>query len=180
MRLSHFVIGLVLAVACAHSARAVEVSFSTPRTSSELTATLAIDQPLYIEVAYTSDREMRFQAQAFRKGEFVETGQTINARLPQPSGKGTALVWVKFREAADVDEIRVIAFDAMKKPLAVRSLKANLSWNDDLTPNADQPGWVASLQEEQSRIAGLREQTTSDNRGVIVRFFRLLSGFVGG
>lgn len=103
-----------------------------------------------------------------------------STRLPQPTGKGSALVWVKFREAAVVDEIRVIAFDAMKKPLALRSLKANLSWKDDLTPDADRPGWVVSLQEEQPRIDGLREQATSGNSGVVDRFFGLLSGFVGG
>lgn len=180
MHLPSFLIGLVLVAACVLPARAVEVSFSTPRTSPELTATLTIDQPLYLEIAYTSDREMRFQAQAFRNGEFVETGQTINARRPQPTGKGTALVWVKFHESAVVDEIRVIAFDAMKKPLAVRSLKANLRWKDDLVPDMDHPGWVASLQEEQARIDGLREQTTSGNSGVVDRFFGLLSGFVDG
>ncbi|MCV3240899.1 hypothetical protein [Mesorhizobium sp. ZC-5] len=180
MHLPGFLIGLVLVAACVLPARAVEVSFSTPRTSPELTATLAIGQPFYVEIVYTSDREMRFQAQAFRDGEFVETGQTINARLPQPTGKGSALVWVKFREAAVVDEIRVIAFDAMKKPLAVRSLKANLRWKDDLVADADQPGWVASLQEEQARIDGLREQTTNGNSGIVDRFFGLLSGFVGG
>ncbi|GLS28682.1 hypothetical protein SAMN04488498_101225 [Mesorhizobium albiziae] len=180
MRLS-LLIGFLLASALAETAQAVEVSFSTPRTSSELTSTLAIGQPVFIEVAYTGDREMRFQARAFSAGEFLDAGQVINLPLPQPSGSNTALVWVQFETAAAADEIRVTAFDAMNKPIAVRSLKADLRWTGDPATRLPQPAWVDGLMQQQDSYAERRQHEIDAAReGVISRFFGLVGGYVGG
>lgn len=180
MRLASFSISFLLATAIVYTARAVEVSFSTPRTAPELAAVLGLGQPLFIEVAYTSDSEIWFQAKAFRDGKFIEAGQILNTPFPQSIGKQSTLVWVRFRKAATVDEIRVTAFDAMKKPIAVRSMKANLLWMGGRAyPDFEYAGWVNRLQKQRDASAATRQRRIEDE-GTLGKLRGWVSGYIGG
>jgi hypothetical protein len=165
MRLSAFIILCVVATLCASAGQSAEISVSTGRMSSSLRATLTLNKPLYVEVDYSSDVPLRFQARAYADGVSVDRGQMMNASIEHPAGKGSALVWVRFRQEATVDEIRITAYDLNWKPLQVRSLKADLRWSGTTLGDGrhGRPAWVQSLQDEQDRVSALRQEQYDDS-----------------
>ncbi|RST84305.1 hypothetical protein EJC49_21370 [Aquibium carbonis] len=126
------------------------VTFSDARTWPFLDATLARDEPLWIEIDYRSDVPLRFQARAYREGVPVDVGQKMNASAVHPAGNGSALVWVAFYKPAVVDEIRVTAYDAGFVPIETRSIRARLRWTDG-GRRQPAPGWVDALRAEENR-----------------------------
>lgn len=126
------------------------VTFSDARSWPFFNATLARDEPLWIEIDYRSDVPLRFQARAYREGVSVDVGQKMNASAVHPAGHGSALVWVAFYKPALVDEIRVTAYDAGFVPIETRSIRAGLRWaaGGQRQPT---PGWVDALLAEESR-----------------------------
>ena len=166
---------MALALFFAGVGRTTDFSVAIGRLSSELTAKLQLNQPIYIEVIYSSTDRMRFQAQAYRDGKSVDEGQLMNGAIPYPGGTGAALVWVAFRYPAAVDEIRITTYDDDWKPVDTQSLQAKLQWSGkNEGPDQAKPSWVRSLQAEQSKIAvGKVEETRASNVGLLVSLIGL-------
>lgn len=134
--------------------RAAETHISVNRTSESLTDMLPIDRPIYLKVVYTTDQPLRIQAAAFLDGQPVEAGEMMNASVLHPAGKGRALAWVSFRQPAAIDEIRVTAYDAEWRALAVRSLETSLSWaGEPGAAKAPVPDWTEKLLVAERKIA---------------------------
>lgn len=108
----------------------------------------------YIAVRYTADRPVRIQARAYAGGKSLDAGQSLNASVLHPAPGGTALAWVGYDKPAQIDEIRVTAYDDGWRPLLVLSHPVRLRWlAEPATTSRAPPDWVRPLIEEEGRLA---------------------------
>lgn len=143
---------VVLTAACAGGGRAygqttARVTATDP-SGSEIT--LGRDEPLYVQIAFTSDRPVSIWARPYYRGREV-TGVKTNASWPH-AGSGDALGWFSFDGPGEVDEIRILTSDGSTRgQLASRYPVHVIGTNQ---PAAAQPHaqWVADLQQQEALI----------------------------
>jgi len=135
-------------------ATAEPVSFSIAQRSARSGASLPRWGKVYLDIAYSADRPVRFQASAFKDGQQASKGQAMNGAVVHPAGQGHALVWVGFFEPAEIDAIRITAYDEEFKPLTALGEPFRVRWSGEKADAAaEPPAWVASLSDEESRLA---------------------------
>jgi hypothetical protein len=130
------------------------VSIAVARRSAEPGASLPRWGTIYLDVAYSADRPVRIQASAFKDGTLAAEGLAMNGAGVHPAGNGHALAWVSFTEPAEIDTIRITAFDEDFKPLTVMDEPFHARWNGEpAAVRAKPPKWVAGLREAENRLA---------------------------
>lgn len=124
------------------------VRFRLLKTDPALTSVLARSDGLYVRLAYRSDRPVRFRMTGYADGAEVRAGAMFNAAVLHPAGEGEALVWLAYRQPAQLDHIRITALDANWQPLATDKTAVNISWTS--VPGHRQPaGWAERMGREQ-------------------------------
>ena len=126
----------------------LRVAGTDPGFSGEI----AVGGTLYIKIAYTSDRPVRFRAEGFALGKNVRAGAMYNPAPPYPAGSGEALAWIAYRGETSLDEIRITASDSAWKPLATISEATALSWSKAARP-ARVASWAMQLSDAQQTAA---------------------------
>lgn len=141
------------------------ITISVGKTSPSINAVLPRFGTLYLEVAYRSDQPLRLQARAFKGGKSLDSGQAMNASVKHPAGDGRALVWVSYQQPAQIEEVRITAYDANWKPLREIILPARAQWLEQAaTTSQVRPGWVVDLQTAERQIAS--EASTNEPGGI--------------
>lgn len=146
----------VLVTACVARAEALTptLALTVTRTAPALGVTLAPSRPVYLEIAYDSDRPIRLQAEGYSAQEPATKGESMNASLLHPAGSGRALVWIAYAGPARIDQVRVTAYDDGWKPIAALAVPADLLWDRGAsTPTSVPPAWVDDLLAEERRLS---------------------------
>ena len=144
-------LALVAHLAVASAAQAVELRLI--RVYPDRAATLPRSENLYFEVEYVSDQPLRIQARAYREGRASPERQAMNASVAHPAGKGRALVWVSFFEAAAIDEVRITAHDERWTPIKILAVPGRARWMAEPARTwAPTPDWVSALLADEERI----------------------------
>jgi hypothetical protein len=138
----------------APAAMAADVALSVDRTSTSPGVTLPKWGTVYLDIAYTGDQPMRFQAKAYSRGELAARGQAMNGAVVHPAGTGNALVWVSFSQAAEIDQIHVTAYDEAFKPVSILEVPFPARWTDtQVEKRSEPPAWVVGLREQENELA---------------------------
>lgn len=106
-------------------------------------ATLGRNETFYVRIEYTSDDSVRLWARPFFHGKAAPA-------MANPSrsyiGSGSALGWFAFREAADVDEVRITAGGGTPyREWLVASYPVRLHWTTVATEPLPVAPWVAEM-----------------------------------
>lgn len=129
-------------------------------------AALGRDEAFYVRIQFDSDEPVNLWARPYRDGKPFEKGVRFNASA-RHTGAGHALGWFSFYEAADVDEIRIVAGGG--KPwrewvAATRPVK--LHWSTQPRSARTNAPWVADLQREtETAFRDMRASQPSDASG---------------
>jgi hypothetical protein len=159
MRVAAFLIANVLLFLSPFSAVAEPVSISVARHFPETGASLADWGKIYLDIAYSADEPVRFQASAFRNGKPVTEGAAMNGAVVHPAGTGHALVWVAFTKPAEANEIRITAYDEKFQPLKAVGEPFRARWKGEAARTGTRPPvWVVRLRENELRLAGEYER----------------------
>jgi len=111
-------------------AAAGPVEFRIVALDPPVTTELATNDKLYLQVAYSSDIPLRFQAEAALHGTKLEAGVVSDPAALHIPGQDEALLWLSFRNPTHIDEVRVTAFDEEWQPLASLSQAVDMTWHD--------------------------------------------------
>ncbi|MEJ1972287.1 MAG: hypothetical protein WDM96_07435 [Lacunisphaera sp.] len=94
-----------------------------------------------------------------------EEGEFHDERLPAyPAGTGEALAWTAADPGAQIDELRVIVYDAAWKQLGEVPLPVQAAWHAGTPANAPAP-WARELSNAQQRLVSQDLQQTSRGTG---------------
>lgn len=122
---------------------------------------LAPGQPLYLRLAYSSDRPLRFQA---RPGGDDLTGAMMNPAPAYPAGEGEALAWLAFRGDRVVEALQVEVTDARWQPVDTLTVPASYRWSESAA-RAAEPAWVAELNRQQQSMTSVALPESSADDG---------------
>lgn len=138
---------VAIAAAPAH-ARSIEVTATDPPTGEPI----ALGQPLFVRLRYTSDVPLRFQARGMRDGQEYVRGARMNPAPVYPAGTGDALVWLEFPEAVTLDALGIKVFDQRWRPLDTLVHPVRFEWRTGLARDrSDRADWVTSLNAAQQQ-----------------------------
>jgi hypothetical protein len=155
MRAAAFLIAAILLCLLPLGAAAEPVSISVTRHFPDTGASLPDWGKVYLDVAYSADEPVRFQASAFRNGKPVTEGAAMNGAVVHPAGTGHALVWVAFTKPAEADEIRITAYDEKFGALTAVAEPFRARWSGEAARDgARPPVWVVRLRQNELRRAG--------------------------
>jgi hypothetical protein len=140
-------------------------------------AALAVNQSLYVRIAYRTDEPSRLWARPFFQGRQIE--QAMTNASEQFTGSGEALGWFALIEPANVDEIRIIAGGGEPyRERVVASQPVQFRWGDAASSAAaGSPQWVGDL----TSAADARERERAAQRAsepVRASDAALFSGFM--
>lgn len=124
---------------------------------------LAINDPLYIHIRYSSSEPLRFQAQASGSGA-KEAGAMMNPSPAYPAGEGEAIAWIAFRQYFKPDSITLRVSSHSWKTLSEIPVVSNVFWS----PGADskpRPEWANRLSNEQQAVTSQQLQAAHTNDG---------------
>ena len=105
------------------------IEFQIMESDPGFTSSLARGEGLFVRLTYRSNRPVRFRMQGYARGAEVKDGAMYNGAPPYPAGEGEALVWLAYRQAMHIDEIRITATPAAdNSPMS--------SWTSALAPTS--------------------------------------------
>lgn len=139
---------LVLLAGVAQAALRAEVVATDPEGPR---ITLARDEVLWVRIAYRVDTPVRLWARPYFQGKEVPA-------LSNPSlvheGSGEALGWFSFRQAAEVDEVRIlIGLPSSAQPLEGARHRLRLTATGEPGPPRIGAPWVAQLRAQSEALA---------------------------
>jgi hypothetical protein len=147
-------LSLLLLVGSAQMAAQAEGTPSVRIIHSDpgLTGKLGDGQPLYLRLAYHSDRPIRVQVEGFAAGQKV--GAMSNGMPLNPAGNGEALVWLAYAKSTTIDRLRIAVYDEKWREIHAVSVPVQLQWDTAVRRNARQPAaWAARMSEAQQRAS---------------------------
>jgi len=116
-------------------------------TSPEPPVRLRPHEPLYLRIEYQSEQPLRFQAVAYQQGQ-KPSGFFRNPSQLYPAGSGEAIAWVAAPGSAEIDVVRVVAFDERGQPVTETPLIVAARWNVDFRANPP-ASWAQTLSNAQ-------------------------------
>lgn len=151
--------------ACASLAHAAPPEVKATGTSPESPAQLAAQEALYVRISYQSEQPLRFQATGWFKGTKKANFMT-NPSPAYPAGAGEAVAWMAADPGAQIDELRVVVYDAAWKQLSEVPLPVSAAWHAGIPANAP-AAWARELSNAQQRIVSqdLRKLSRGTGRG---------------
>ncbi|MCC5859645.1 MAG: hypothetical protein JJT90_15915 [Ectothiorhodospiraceae bacterium] len=121
---------------------------------------LAVDEPLYLRVAYRSETPVRFQLRA--SGD-AGLSATMNPAPVHPAGTGEALVSLAQRKSRYLETGTLLVFDEHWRELEAIQVSLQVRWGVDGAASTE-PHWVTTLRrEQQERLSAAAE--TNRNAG---------------
>lgn len=129
--------GMQLLVERAHAAT-LEVLEADPPAG----AVLPFNGSQSLKIAYTAAEPIRIQAEGYFQGVAVK--DISNPSPVYPAGEGEGIVWISYRTAQQIDEIKVTASDARWKALTTVSIPHVASWHPGAASLPADP-WVSKL-----------------------------------
>ncbi|WP_146032979.1 hypothetical protein [Geothermobacter hydrogeniphilus] len=151
---------------------------------------LAVDQQLFLKVAYQSDIPLAFRYAAYLHGEKLEAGFYSGHPELQRAGAGEALGWIGFSNVTHIDEVRVEILNAERQKIAEISKPFTFSWKAaaGVTGERVKPNWVKKLERHQDwvreRISDPFEQRKKSFDALLfylncasIPFYLLLQGY---
>jgi hypothetical protein len=153
MRLAVLLILALLAGLVISDAAAGPVSLAVERSSVEAGASLPRWGAVYLDIAYSADQPVRIQASALKGGKLAAKGQAMNGAVVYSAGSGHALAWVSFSGPAEMEQVRITAYDENFKPLAAIDMPFPARWSaEPASAGAEPPDWVSPLRDQENRI----------------------------
>lgn len=150
------------------------IEFQIMESDPGFTSSLAREEGLFVRLTYRRNRPVRFRMQGYARGAEVKDGAMYNGAPPYPAGEGEALVWLAYRQAMHIDEIRITALDVGWEPLTSSSVAVDLAWSA-ATGTRVPAAWAARLSGEQQDA--VRQQIEQrDSSGGALLFFLLVGG----
>jgi hypothetical protein len=166
-------IALLLAVfGCAlHAETRVRIVETDPPEA----ATLGRDQAFYVRIQFDTDETINLWARPYRNGKLAEKGVRFNASL-RHTGSGDALGWFSFYEAAEVDEIRIVAGGGKPwREWTVATHSVKLAWQAQPGATRAKAPWVNDLQREtEVAMRQAREAQASQSSGAGTAAFGMI------
>jgi hypothetical protein len=136
--------------------------------------TLRVVEPLYVQIRYSSDTPVRFQARGYRHGKEITEGERMNPAPVYPAGTGEAIAWVAYAGAEHVDEVRVIVSDSSWHELAQMTMPIDVAWSEDLPATRDREAWATELNAAQQRMTSAAMNASSEHAGPLWSFLPVL------
>jgi hypothetical protein len=157
LRVSRLFASLSLATVVAAAPLAVSAQerlvFSAVDSDPSFSAALGSGSPLYIKIAYRSERPVRFRAEGYRGGQKVEDGAMYNPAPIYAAGSGEALVWIAYRKPTALDAVLVTAVDDNWKRLSTISVPVKTTWSAEATRGAPRTSWATRMSAAQQQAA---------------------------
>jgi hypothetical protein len=157
LQVSRLFASLSLAAAIAVAPLAVSAQerlvFSAVDSDPSFSATLGAGSPLYIKIAYRSERPVRFRAEGYRGDQKVEDGAMYNPAPIYAAGSGEALVWIAYRKPTALDAILVTAVDDNWKRLSTVSVPVKTTWSAEPARGAPRTSWATRMSAAQQEAA---------------------------
>jgi hypothetical protein len=127
--------------------------FSAVDSDPSFSATLGSGSPLYIKIAYRSERPVRFRAEGYHGDQKVEDGAMYNPAPIYAAGSGEALVWIAYRKPTALDAILVTAVDDNWKRLSTISVPVKMTWSAEAARGALRTSWATRMSAAQQEAA---------------------------
>ena len=140
---------LAVLLACVSAVHAAPPEVKATAISPESPAQLAAQEALYVRLAYQSEQPLRFQAFGYFKGT-KKANFMANASPAYPAGAGEALAWMSADPGAQIDELRVVVYDAAWKALSEVPVPVQAAWHAGIPANAP-AAWARELSNAQQR-----------------------------
>jgi hypothetical protein len=152
-------------------AQAPQISLELVETSPASPAALNNGERLYLRIRYDADQPMRIVVRYSAGGERARRGRTNGEALLGP-GRGEAVAWIAFTEAAAVDAIDLSASSSGRDGFAAQHLSVDYRWDGQPSAGETRAPWVAPLLAEQERqqkaeFADLERRFSSTGSGGI-------------
>src|SRR5262245_45213960 len=148
-----FLLLLMLSVCCAAVARAADGMLSVSIADSDpgLSGRLGSQEPLYLRIAYRSDRPVRVRAEGLAGARKI--GAMNNGMPLHPAGQGEALVWIAYNQGTSLDRLRISLHDDKWREVHAVSVPVQLQWDAGARRDTRQrAAWVARMSETQQRM----------------------------
>ena len=155
----------------------IELVASDPSDGSKL----RVVEPLYVELRYSSDTPLRFQARGYRNGQEVTEGERMNPAPVYPAGNGEAIAWIAYAGAMEVDEVRVIVSDAGWHELSQVKMPIDVGWSEEAPATRDRAAWTIELNAAQQHMTSVAMNASTEKAGPLwsVLPFLLFTSFPG-
>lgn len=142
---------LLLSCAFAADAPAPQVRLKLLDMDPRSPAKLHAGDPVYLRIAYESDRPLKIEVVPYHK-DFLTEAMTLNDPTLLPAGKGETMGAFGFGEVGQVDEVRVFAIvEGGKHASATVKQPVDFSWDDKVGPERPKADWVTRLMAEQDK-----------------------------
>jgi hypothetical protein len=113
--------------------------------------TLARGEVLWLRIAYEADQPVRIWARPYFNGREAPAHSNPS---PQYSGRGEALGWFSFPEAAQADEIRIqFGVQGSRMPLEVLSYRVRITATGQPGAPRAAPAWAEELRREAEALS---------------------------
>jgi hypothetical protein len=127
--------------------------FSAVDSDPSFSATLGSGSPLYIKIAYRSERPVRFRAEGYRGDQKVEDGAMYNPAPAYAAGSAEALVWIAYRKPTAIDTVLVTAVDDNWKRLSSIRVPVKTTWSAEAVRAAPRTAWATRMSAAQQEAA---------------------------
>ncbi len=149
--------------ACVSLGHAAPPEVKAIGTSPESPAKLAAQEALYVHITYQSEQPLRFQATGWFHGTKKANFMT-NPSPVYPAGAGEAVAWMAADPGAQIDELRVVVYDAAWKQLSEVPLPVTAAWHVGIPANPP-AAWARELSDAQQRIVSQDLKKTGEGTG---------------